>query len=254
MPKEINIDFLFRAIDENASITVYLLEDKKEEKDEYKSRFLGYSKKEKVIFIDEVTGEGKSYKPLSKNEKIKVFFQYEDFRFLFSSQVVDKTFYAINERLKVPAYKIKFPEYLEDGDRRQFFRVPAPMDKPIRVKFLLYPQGAENPVVDPEDPEGLPKEFKATAIDISAGGIAIKPDGKETLEIGDLLEMEFKLFPEDKEEIKLKGIIRNRRRYYETEYNVYGIEFIQERSLAYRRAINKIMRYVFERQREMLAK
>ncbi len=254
MAKEINMEFLYRAVDENANITVYLIKDKKEEKDEYRSRFLGYDRKEKVIFIDEVTGEGRSYQPLLKGEKIRVFFQYDEFRFIFSSEVLDKTYYAINERLKLPSYKIRMPQSLEDGDRRQFFRVPTPMDKPIIVEFKLYPYQSKEPMVDPENPEGSPKIFKGVAIDISGGGIAIKAEKGNNFEIGDIFDMKFKLSPQDKEFLYLKGIVRNKRKYFDTDLNIYGVEFVEENSINFKKAINRIIRYVFERQREMLAK
>jgi len=95
--------------------------------------------------------------------------------------------------------------------------------------------------------------FEGITIDISAGGIAIKVDeGKEELHVGDKIDMRFRLKKEDFDELEITGIVKNERAYFNTDSKVFGVEFIPERSVEFKKAINKISRYVIERQRELL--
>jgi c-di-GMP-binding flagellar brake protein YcgR len=159
----------------------------------------------------------------------------------------------LNENVKTAAFKIKTPSKLKDGERRNYFRVPAPMDKPIIVKFILYPKGAEHVVLNEDDPDGNPRVFEATLFDISGNGVALKSDSKDEFDINDKIDMRFRLDKEDFDELKISGIIRNKRSYYGTDIPLYGIEFIHDRSVEFKRALNKISKFVMKRQREILA-
>jgi c-di-GMP-binding flagellar brake protein YcgR len=252
MPPEIDIKFLAKAIEENENITIVVDEDRKK-RFVYRSRFFDIDKTDNTIIIDIATGEGDTYEPLTKGDKIKVYFQYSGFRFYFHSKVLGKFKYSLNENVKTAAFKIKTPSKLKDGERRNYFRVPAPMDKPIIVKFILYPKGAEHVVLNEDDPDGNPRVFEATLFDISGNGVALKSDSKDEFDINDKIDMRFRLDKEDFDELKISGIIRNKRSYYGTDIPLYGIEFIHDRSVEFKRALNKISKFVMKRQREILA-
>ncbi len=249
---DIDIKFLKKAIEENENITIVVDEDRKK-KFVYRSRFFDIDKDDNTIIIDIATGEGDTYEPLTKGDKIKVYFQYTGFRFYFHSKVLGKFRYSLNKDVKVGTFKIKYPVKLLDGERRNYFRVPAPMDNPVIVKFILYPGGGENVVLNEDDPDGNPKVFEATLFDISGNGVALKSDNKDDLNINDKIDMRFRLDKEDFDELKISGIIRNKRSYYDTDIPLYGVEFIHDRSVEFRRALNKIGKYVMKRQREILA-
>ncbi len=253
MAHDIDKKFLFRAIEENENITISLAETSRKSM-VYTSRFFDFYRKDNTIIIDIPVGVGETYEPLVKGDKINVYFQYSGFRFYFHSKILGKLKYELNKTTKIPAYKIKLPEKLLDGERRNYFRVPTSHGNPIIAKFIVYPKGLDIVIIEPDHPDSIPKVFEGTIIDISAGGVAIKVDeGKEELKVGDKIDMKFRLKKEDFDELEISGIIRNERVYYNTDSKVFGVEFIPERSVEYKRAINKISRYVIERQRELLS-
>ncbi len=251
MAHEIDSKFLLRAIEENENITISLTGTKKQMT--YTSRFFDLDRSDRSIIIDLPTGVGETFEPLVKGDEINVYFQYSGFRFYFHSKVLGKVKYRLNESTKVPAYKIKLPTKLLDGERRNYFRVPTPHDKAVIVKFIVYPKGGEQVIIDEDHPESIPKVFEGTILDISAGGVAIKVDeNMEEIKVGDKIDMRFRLRKEDFDELEISGVIRNERTYYNTESKIFGVEFLPERSVEFKRAINKISRYVIERQRELL--
>ena len=253
MAHDIDRKFLIKAIEENENITISLAEDSKKSM-VYTSRLFDFNKEDKSIIIDIPVGVGETYEPLVKGDKINVYFQYSGFRFYFHSKILGKVKYELNETTKVAAYKIKFPDKLLDGERRNYFRVPTSHDSSNTVKFIVYPKASDKVLIEPDHPDSIPKVFEGTIIDISAGGVAIKVDeGKEDLSVGDKINMKFRLRKEDFDELEISGIIRNERVYFNTDSKVFGVEFIPERSVEYKRAINKISRYVIERQRELLS-
>ena len=75
------------------------------------------------------------------------------------------------------------------------------------------------------------------------------------LEKGDVINAKFML-KKGMEEMEIWSEVRNKRKYRDTEMMIWGLRFVEEseknRYLKHYR--NKIMRYVVERQREMLFK
>jgi c-di-GMP-binding flagellar brake protein YcgR len=94
-------------------------------------------------------------------------------------------------------------------------------------------------------------------VDISGGGFSMrtKPGDKPfLLDKGDIINARFRL-KADYDEMEIWSEVRNKRKYKGTEIMVWGLQFIEgEKNMHMRFFRNKIMRFVVERQREMLAK
>lgn len=230
----------------------------------YKSRFLEVDFQKGFVVIDEPSAETPNAKPLSKGQYFEVFFEYKIFRYLFYSKVLEHTKYNMGDR-QFYGLKIFIPQKLEDGDKREYFRVQTVMRPPVAVKFSIYPKGSEKPIMEPiksvntltEDSERPPKIFNAEIIDISGGGMAIrgKPGEKSLpLEKGDVINAKFKL-KKELEVMEIWSEVRNVRKYQNTQILVWGVQFYgKEKNRAINFYRNKILRYVTERQREIIAK
>jgi c-di-GMP-binding flagellar brake protein YcgR len=216
----------------------------------YKSRFLAVDFKEGFITIDKPSPETHDARPLSKGQYIEIFFQYKIFRYIFNSKVLEHTQYKLHQQAFY-ALKILLPRELMDGDKRDYFRVETGVKPPIEVRFNIFARGLETPV------KITPQEFKGEMVDISGEGFAMKVkigDKSFPLENGHIINAVFKLKPGD-ELWEIWSEVRNIRNYKDTRIVVLGIKFLgkeQNKNLNYYR--NKILRYVTERQREILSK
>jgi c-di-GMP-binding flagellar brake protein YcgR len=205
----------------------------------YKSRFLAVDFKKGFIIIDEPSPEVPDAKPLSEGQHFEIFFEYKIFRYIFNSKVLEHIEYKLHQNA-FNALKILLPQQLMDGDKRDYFRVEIAMKQPIKVKFNI-----------------LDQEFKGEMVDISGGGFAMKVkmgDKPFPLEKGDIINARFKLRP-DNEMWEIWSEVRNKSKYKNTRTLKWGMQFLgkeRNKNLYYYR--NKILRYVTERQREILSK
>ncbi|MCP5047090.1 MAG: hypothetical protein GY940_07945 [bacterium] len=220
----------------------------------YRSRFLAINFQKGFLVIDIPTAETPDAQPLSKGQNFEVFFEYKTFRYLFSSKILEHTKFKINER-GFFAFKILIPGELQDGDKREYFRVQTGMRPPVVVKFRLFPKDGPVPVGEALARDSR-EDYRGEMLDISGGGFAMraKPGDKSFhLEKGDIINARFKL-KAGIEELELWLEVRNSRRYKDTEIIIWGLQFMpksKNNNLNYCR--NKIMRYVTERQREILS-
>lgn len=237
----------------NDTLTLNVIENDK--RFIYKSRFLAVDFKRKYIVIDEPSAETPDAKPFSKGQYFEVFFQYKIFRYLFHSRVVDHTMFTMNQ-MKVHALRILMPKQLKDGDMREYFRVQTGMRPPIEVKFDIIKKGEKEPIMSALIP-GKVEEYQGELIDISGGGFSMraKPGEKPfELEKGDKVGAEFQLKTEFGP-MKLWAEVRNIRKYKDTHIIIWGFQFLgkaENRGLKVYQ--NKILRYVTNRQREILSK
>ncbi len=221
----------------------------------YRARFLAVNFHQGYIIIDEPSAETPDAKPLSRGQSFEVFFEYKTFRYLFNSKVLEHTKIKIQER-GLYALKILLPQELQDGDKREYFRVQTSMRPPVVVKFNIFKKDSKLPEMS-TIVNNSPEEYRAEMVDISGGGIAVrgKPGDKSLeLEKGDMINARFKL-KAGFEEMELWAEVRNKRKYKDTDILVWGFQFMpksKNNNINYCR--NKILRFVTERQREILAK
>jgi len=239
-------------LNENLTLTVY-------EKDTsflYLSRILDVNFKDKYIIIDEASIETPNAQPISKGEEFEVFFEFKGFRYLFNSEVLEHTKYKINNR-GIYALKITLPSELKDGERREYFRVGLPMKPQVIVKFNITKRGDTSPIMS-SVLEHQPEVFEGIMVDISGGGFAIKAaEGSKMLERnlgrGDTINAKFTL-KKGYDEMEIYSVLRNKHKYQDTEILIWGFTFVTgNKNKLLKKYINKIMRYVTERQRELMS-
>jgi c-di-GMP-binding flagellar brake protein YcgR len=221
----------------------------------YRSRFLDINYKAQYLIIDEPSAESSKSKPLSKNQKFEAFFKYNlgaGFRYIFNSRVLSRVMFKVGAR-GIYAFKIFLPPVLLDGERREYFRVPTEIKPEIIVKYKIYKDGEEEPLINQY--LNTPEIFKCTMLDISGGGLSIRSSqesGKIDLDVDDHILAEFKLKSTDKP-LSLWGKVKNKRRFRDTKFFIWGIEFLDaKRNKLLKPCRNQIMRFVITRQREIL--
>lgn len=247
---KIDFVFLLKAIKENANIFIYRKEKDKTQR--YFSRFFQLQSKEQAIIIDYPYVDGYTHKHLAEDDPISVIFHSAGFRFHFDSFVKEKIELSSESRISIPALKIAYPHEILDGNRRSLFRAAVYLDKSIKVKYeILSGSKYIHAAVDRKD-DGR-GGIEALMVDISEGGVAVKVNRKITIEIGDKLKLLFRLEEEDEKEIEVEGVVRNIRGYPGSEIQVWGIEFTPDKTLAYKRSLQKITYYIMSRDRENIS-
>lgn len=250
---EIELNALKTSCDTNERLTLNV--HAKEDLYVYRGRFLAVNFHQGFIIIDEPSPETPNAKPLSRGQSFEVFFEFKTFRYLFNSKVLEHTKFKIGDR-GFYGLKILLPKELQDGEKREYFRVQTGMRPPVNAKFSVYKAGSDKPL-ESGVLAGTPQEFRGELIDISGGGMALRGkvgDKELPLEKGDNIFARFKL-KAGFEDMELWAEVRNKRKYMDTDIQVWGLKFYEKdknKHINYFR--NKILRYVTERQREILSR
>lgn len=239
--------------DQNENLTLFSLVPDRQ--DVYKSRFLEFNPDQKYLILDEPSPENKNAALIMKNQALECFFEYKTFRYLFQTQVLDHVDFLMNQQ-RIHAVKISLPDKLSDGERREYFRVEVSPKVPITVRFLIYKNGL-NKVVESSMLKGQPNWFEGQIQDISGGGLCLYSKDKAfvlDLEKGDRLELHFRL-KSGAEEIKLWGEVRNVRHIENINVHAWGIRFYENsQNPSLKKYRSQILRYVVDRQREILSR
>ncbi len=222
----------------------------------YKSRMLEVKKTgdAHTLVIDHPVTDGPAI-ALIPNISISVFFAINNERFLFEANAHRKTVFTLAGHRKVPALEITYPNTIKSGQRRAYYRVPIPIGKPISVEvgslggineWLAQEPGAWN----------FPTRvrFEGRILNISVGGmlLAIKEGARSVPRVGTKLGLRFSLAP-DETPVVLKGIVRRREKRDSVNVDAIAIEFIDTtEKFEYKLAVNRLYRYVAERQRETI--
>ncbi|MCP4151496.1 MAG: hypothetical protein GY757_27375 [bacterium] len=209
--------------------------------------------KRNYLIMDMPSAETADAKPISKGETLEVFFAFKNLRYLIDTRVLGHTKFKMASS-EINAFVIRLPGELKDGDKREYFRVQSNMRPPVTVLFHIYEKGAEKPVMS-NIVKDTPTEFFGDMIDISGGGFSIRTklgQNEFLLDKGDVVFAKFQL-KKDTEEMTVWADVRSKRKYKGTAITVWGFMFMEnEKNRQLRFYRNKIMRYVTERQREML--
>ncbi|MCP4214450.1 MAG: hypothetical protein GY765_07320 [bacterium] len=250
MSNEIDFIFLEKAVEENIRIILHPTGTTLKAT-EYYSRFLAISLKDNCLSIDIPSGKDKKKKIPPDLTGIAVTFFFSGFRYHFDSSVLRRSRHQLNDEVTVPVLKIALPSKLLDANRRSAFRVPVPINKPVKVFYLVLHKGASLLVDVKMD---LSRFFQAVMIDISGGGLAIKSDSDIRVTEEKKLMLWFKLEDGQREYIRMEGLLRNIRQCKADETQMWGIEFIPKKDVNFNRSLKQILKYVMNKQRAMIAK
>jgi len=186
---------------------------------------------------------------------IIAYFALDHERFFFDAEIIHKITFTLSNKRNVSAFEISYPNVLKSGQRRMFFRVPVPQGKSISVECGVIGERTDWLVQEPGT-WNFPTHvrFEGRILNISVGGMLLTINRSLShLPVGTKLGMRFALSP-DENPLVLKGIIRRKEKRAPKESDAVGIEFIDcAEKFEYKLAINRLYRYVAERQREILA-
>lgn len=222
----------------------------------YKSRMLDLSEDpdDPHVIIDQPVADGPAI-ALKRDIRITLYFNTEEGRFSFDARILNRTTFTLGAQNKVAALQITFPKHLMSGQRRRYFRVDVPLGKPLSVECAITAD-IEKLVTGESDSWDFAQDqkFKGRIVNISVGGVLLALDekNKKLPKIGTVVVSKFAL-PEENEPIILKGIIRRHEHTPSTTEYRAGIEFIETEDLfECKLAVNRLYKYVAQRQREML--
>lgn len=179
-------------------------------------------------------------------ETVSIFLLVRGLRYGFQTQVRERGMLRLSESTQVPALFLAYPEKVYKLQRRRFFRVRIPSVRPLLVKCVAQSDNGKS------SDDGL-ERFETTAIDISSGGIALRlPTEVREPNVGSRMGLLFRLTG-FRRTVKLLGEVRNVRSSEPGGLAIMGLQFVEwDKTIAGRRCVNWITRYVVRRQREDL--
>jgi len=217
-----------------------------------KSRFLRGSEvsQGEPIFIEAPTLFGSAV-VIYPNEDVRVLMMVSGERYGFQSRVRRRTRIRLGKGVDVSSLELTYPARLLKLQRRRFYRAKIPALQPVTVHCITRHPEARG--TKPKDRAEL-LEFDTIALDISSGGMGLKlPKRHGKLgKPGARIALQFTV---DEMDVRLMAEIRYARPLPGSQDLFLGMQFIDwEDTLAGRRAINWISRYVVRRQRTELKK
>jgi c-di-GMP-binding flagellar brake protein YcgR len=224
----------------------------------YKSRMLDVKKGPGplAVIVEQPAPDGPA-PALRPNTEATFFFATEQGRYSFDGKVLRKTEYDLGNRRIVSALEVTYPNMLKSGQRRAYYRVPVPLRMPIDIDCSIIDDAKrakeDNRIVEPTEPP-LRANLKARAVNISVGGILMAfVEGDAYLAgLGTKLAVKFSL-AENETSLKLKAVVRRIEKNPATQQTNAAAEFIEtDEAFECKLSINRLYRYVAERQRETL--
>lgn len=217
-------------------------------KTEYKSRFLGIDRSgtEPRLVIEAATLRG-GVVAVRPGEGVKVSFSHNGRTRTFMSEVVGRSKFQLNPQLIVPSLELLIPENLSPWELRGYYRLSLSDASPIEVKISIFSE-------EESKPRRVRAREKGILSDVGGGGLGFRiPEGRSLLlGVGRLLSLSF-LLDSEEEPAKLLGRICFSLRHPELREVFYGVQFVEtEASIKYKQAIDRILRYIAQSQREKL--
>jgi len=218
-----------------------------EDKSSLRSRFLEGSGPAGAGIVIEVPTRRGSRVMVHPDEALDVIFMLAGQKFGFRTKVGRRSKMSLGKDVEVPALVLAYPPKVYKLQRRRFFRVDIPVAKPLVVQCVVRDRkrGESEDLV----------RFETVARDISSGGIAIKvPESHLRLvKVGTRIALAFNI-EGYRRGVHLLAEVRHIAQRPGGEH-IAGMQFVEwHKTLAGRRAINAITRYVVRRQRAELRK
>jgi len=239
------------------NVPLSFITESRGEKYEYGSCMLEESRESgtKYLIIDYPVTDGPAI-ALKPKMDVTISFIIDQGQFTFESRVIRKATLAFKNRRETAVLEIEYPNALKHTQRRDHFRVSLPIKQLIEVKGETIAETDElaSKTLAMADTQETGR-FKGKMVNISVGGIlfslknaAYIPLDKETMVL-----VKFSL-AENETPLELKGIVRRIGEEDSTGEQNIGVEFIDiEETFESKLAINRLYKYVAERQRQMLS-
>jgi len=214
---------------------------------EYRSRFLNLdATREGLILIIEAPTSRGTIVPARPGEDTRVSFFYNGRDLSFVSQVLRRGKFSLSPTVNVPSLDLLVPEHASFSERRSFYRIVVTESPPIELKIGIFTETGKS--------RRIRSRVKGIITDIAGGGLGFcMSEGKSLLlAIGTRLLISFRL-PDDEQEIKILGRICFTLRRSEVRQAFFGVQFMEiDSDIEYKQSVDKILRFVAERQRRMI--
>jgi len=184
--------------------------------------------------------------PVRPGQEIKVSFSYDGRGMSFTTHIRGRGKFSLSSAVSVPSLNILVPENVSIRERRGFYRLLVTDLPPIEITMGVFSgEGTRRRIRSRE---------KGVMTDLGGGGLGFRiSEGKSLLlALGTRLSLSFQL-PDDEQEIKIIGRTCFSLRRSELREIFFGVQFVEtESNIEYKQSIDKILRFVAERQRRML--
>jgi len=210
----------------------------------HKSRLLGASATLDAIVVEYPAPTSPSSAPpeVAPGESCSVAFRRGHKKCIFTSRIIGRRAYALNQQVTVDALVLSWPETLQGLQRRAYYRAPVPRHRTVIVE--CWQGGARNrskagTVVWPS--------YHGRLVDLSAGGMRVALSGGRDpgFHVGDLLGIQFQ--PDSSmEPLVLDAILRHSQPRKPDAVHL-GLQFVGlEMTVEGRRLLTHILRVVSE--------
>ncbi len=218
-------------------------------KAEYRSRFLSFGEnpKKPVLLVEAPTSKG-SVVPLRPDRRVKVVFSYNGRNRSFESHILGRSKFRLSPTVTVPSLELLVPEEISSGEKRSFYRIFVADTPPIELNLGVLTEKKEGP-------RRIRSREKGFLTDLGGGGLGFRiPEGRSLLlGVGTRLSLSFRL-PAEEEQIKVLGRICFSLRRPELREVFFGVQFTElDSDVEYKRSVDRILRFVAERQRQSLS-
>lgn len=218
-------------------------------KTDYRSRFLSFGEdpKKPVLLIEAPTSKG-SVVPVRPDRSVKVMFSHNGRSRSFDSHILGRGKFKLSDTVTVPSLELLVPEEISSGEKRSFYRIFVADTPPIELNLGVLAE-------EEGGPRRIRSREKGLLTDLGGGGLGFRmPEGKSLLlSVGTRLSLSFRL-PADDAEIKLLGRICFSLRRPELREVFFGVQFTElDFDVEYKRSVDRILRFVAERQRQDLS-
>lgn len=201
----------------------------------YKSRFVACRPDQGNIYIEQPSGEPTDKRPILRvGEQIGISFRRGRTKCLFNTVVTESSPTRNAQEMNRNAVALRWPENLQEMQRRLYERVGPPPGGPIEVSFQPYDVNADessqldlrriNPVV-PEPPDSSAAGVRQGVLEnLSAGGLSVLVGHSSGLHAGDMLSCAFSL-QAGGEPLQFAARLRHVRRAHDGRWSL-GFQFV----------------------------
>jgi len=184
-------------------------------------------------------------KPPAPATDLEIYFRLDDQRYSVTGRHERVVRYAINDRARVAALRVERVSSVQLKQRRNFYRlsVLGLGDIPVYMNFT-----------EAEAPPGPAIMVEGIMLNISAGGLAVRADLKDSIPLARAEELLVRfILPDVRESFSWRCRVVHQRKVARSESRIFGLEFVESRNdRSSNREAERIHQYVIAQQRKKM--
>ncbi len=200
--------------------------------------------RDKVLLVECPTEKGID-KPPTPGTEMEIYFRVDDLRYSVTGRLDRPVRYALSAAARVSALRIERIRAVHVKQRRNFYRlsVLGLGDVPVYMNFT-----------EEETPPGPAVMVEGIILNVSAGGLAVRCDMKESVPLARVEEILVRFFlPDMQESFAWLCRIVHERKVLRSDSRVFGLEFAESRNdRSSNREAERIHQFVIGQQRKKI--